>query len=162
MEETINPSTETTIEETAVHTEPVENAAPATPIDQLNALLARRNGQFDLSLSYADLKSIKNLVNQKIEWKGPNEAYLVIMTLLTIDSALEAMDPKNSSPVKIQLPASTLESVNFFLTKVTGKGLESAQRVFSMAMQLRKIMEVIHKLDEEINSLKSEIESEKK
>ena len=152
MEETLNP--------TAAEPEVVtEAAAPSTPLEQLNALIAKRNGEFEVKMSYADLKSIKNSVNQKIEWKGPNEAYLVIMTILTIDNVLESLDYKETSPVKIMMPASTIESINFFLTKITGKGLESAQRLFSTAMQLRQVMEVIRKLDEEIASLKKEVDA---
>jgi hypothetical protein len=106
-------------------------------------------------MSYADLKFIKNAVNQKIEWKGPNEAYLVIMTTLTIDNALADMNPKEDLPIKFKMPASTIESINFFLTKITGKGLDSAQRLFSTVMQLRQAVEAIRILDEEIKALKN-------
>jgi hypothetical protein len=160
MEETINqPADVLETTESAPIQETAENTTPLTPAGQLNALISRRNGEFEVKMSHADVKSIKNAINQKIEWKGPNEAYLVIMTVLTLDSVLEGMNPKEALPVKIKMPAATIESINFFLTKITGKGLDSAQRLFSTAMQLRQTVEAIRKLDEEIEVLKKEVDA---
>jgi hypothetical protein len=142
------------VEETIISQE----GTPLTPTDHLAALTSRRNGEFELKMSHADVKAIKNAINQKIEWKGPNEAYLVIMTVLTLDSVLEGMNPKEALPVSVRVPAATIESINFFLTKITGKGLDSAQRLFSTAMQLRQAVEAIRILDEEIKTLKSELD----
>lgn len=162
MEETINTQPEV-VEEVAVQQEnPTADTQPTTPQELLNQLISRRNGEFEVKMSHADLKFIKNTINTKIEWKGPNEAYLVIMTVLTLDNALEAMDSKDTNPSKIKLPASTIESINFFLTKVTGKGLDGAQRIFSTAMQLRQVMEALRKLDDEIKFLKDEVDSTSK
>lgn len=159
MENTVNPMTETVDAATQAPTtpEPTESA-PATPQDQLNALIAKRMGSFDIKISQADLKYIKNSINQKIEWKGPNEAYLVIMSLLSIENTLAEMDPKNLSPIQIKLPAATIEAINYFLSKISGKGLDSAQKLFSISMMFRQTMEAIRKLDEEIEFLKNELQ----
>ena len=165
MENTEN--TTVSAEETLVATPdvtPVQDdaiAEPVTPQDQLNQLINRRTGEFEVRINHADLKFLKNTINQKVEWKGPNEAYLIIMSVLTLDNTLQAMDPKDSTPIKIQLPASTIESINFFLTKISGKGIESAQRLFSVSMMFRQSMEAIRKIDEEINLLKAELQTEK-
>ena len=63
-------------------------------------------------------------------------------------------------PTLIKLPASTIESINFFLTKISGKGIESAQKLFSISMMFRQSMEVIKKMDQEIEQLKNEMKSE--
>jgi len=154
------------MEETLNAAEPVELAVAAeetqpTQMDPLSELINRRMGEFDVKINHADLKYIKNSINSKIEWKGANEAYLVIMSILTIDNALEAMDPKKMEPTVIKLPASTIESINFFLSKITGKGIESAQRLFSISMMFRQPVEVLRKLDEEISVLKKEVDSAK-
>ena len=141
--------------------ETVVESTPATPEEQLNALIQHRTGSFDVKINYADLKYLKNTLNQKIEWKGPNEAYLIIMSVLTIENCLQELDPKSPAPAQIKIAASTIESLNYFLTKITGKGLESAQKTFSISMMLRPAMEAIKKIDEEIEYLKKELKTDK-
>lgn len=136
-----------------------EEPTPATPQEQLDALIRRRMGEFSVKINHADLKYVKNTIHQKIEWKGPNEAYLVIMAVLTIDNVLQEMDPKKTEQVQIALPSSTIESLNFFLTKVTGKGIDSAQKLFSISMMFRPAMEAIRKIDEEIKVLEAELKN---
>jgi hypothetical protein len=96
------------------------------------------------------------LLNNKIEWKGPNEAYLMLMALLSISSELKERDSSSNERLQVQLPSTTLESINFFLNRVTGKGEESAHRLFAVSMLLRPSMEEIKKLDETIEKLQSE------
>jgi hypothetical protein len=139
-----------------------ETQAPLTPEEQLNSLINRRMGSFPIKINYADLKFIKNTITQKVEWKGPNEAYLVIISLLSIDNALSELDPKESAPAQINMPSSTLESINFFLSRVTGKGLDSAQKLFSVSMMIRPVMESLKKIDEEIEHLKAELQKTEK
>lgn len=151
MEETLN-----TIEQAEEVKVQEGTTEPTAELDPLSELIRRRMGEFDVKINHADLKYIKNSINSKVEWKGPNEAYLIIMSILTIDNALEGMDPKKLEPVLIKLPASTIESINFFLTKITGKGIEPAQKLFSVSMMFRQAMEAIKKLDSEIEQLKGE------
>jgi hypothetical protein len=166
MEETTVPQPEaiTEVEATLAPQEeaPTEPQTPPTPEEQLNALINRRMGEFSVKISYPDLKYIKNTIQQKVEWKGPNEAYLVIISLLTIDNALQAMDPKSVEAIQIHLPSSTIESINFFLNRITGKGLDSAQKIFSISMMLRQPIEALKKLDNEIETLRAEVEKTEK
>jgi hypothetical protein len=155
MEETLN-----TAEPTEMVAAAEEQPTPEVQQDPLSALINRRMGEFDVKINHADLKYVKNSINSKVEWKGPNEAYLVIMSILTIDNALDVLDPKKMEPTLIKLPASTIESINFFLTKISGKGIESAQKLFSISMMFRQSMEVIKKMDQEIEQLKNEMKSE--
>lgn len=134
-----------------------ENAPVAeTPMTSLEALQAKRVGTFSLKINEANLRYIKNQLQGKVQWTGPEEAYLLSMAVITIDSALQGMDPKVKEPVEVQLPSATIETVIHFLRKVSGTGLESASRLFSTWMILRPVIEDIHATDEEINRLKKE------
>jgi hypothetical protein len=129
---------------------------PQAELSELDKAVQARMGHFTITISPADLKYVKNLLNNKIEWKGPNEAYLILMALLSISSELKERDSSSTERVQVQLPSTTLESINFFLNRVTGKGEETAHRLFAVSMLLRPAMEEIKKLDEIIEKLQSE------
>ena len=129
---------------------------PQAELSELDAAIQARMGQFAITISPADLRYIKNLLNNKIEWKGPNEAYLMLMALLSINGELKERDSSSNERISIRLPSTTLESINFFLNRVTGKGEETAHRLFAVSMLLRPAMEEIKKLDEIIEKLQSE------
>jgi hypothetical protein len=129
---------------------------PQAELSELDAAIQARMGQFAITISPADLRYIKNLLNNKIEWKGPNEAYLMLMALLSINGELKERDSSSNERISIHLPSTTLESINFFLNRVTGKGEETAHRLFAVSMLLRPAMEEIKKLDEIIEKLQSE------
>jgi hypothetical protein len=124
-------------------------------VSNLDSLIQRRMGNFNVAISPADLKYVKNLLNNKIEWTGPNEAYLILMSLISISNELKELDDRSTERVNISLPSTTLESINFFLNKVSGKGEESAHRLFAVSMLLRPAMEQIKAIDSEIEKLKS-------
>ncbi|CAB4159356.1 hypothetical protein UFOVP699_97 [uncultured Caudovirales phage] len=157
-------SDETTqIDEQAVVENTIQNSDEAGPdqspeveLSELDKAVQARMGHFEINISPSDLKYIKNLLNNKIEWKGPNEAYLMLMSVLNLSSELKDRDTSSNERVKISLPSTTLESINFFLNRVTGKGEESAHRLFAVSMLLRPAMEEIKKLDELIEKLQSE------
>jgi hypothetical protein len=129
---------------------------PTSELSELDSAIQRRMGSFELNISPSDLKYIKNLLNNKVEWKGPNEAYLILMSLVSLSSELKESDDRSTERRIISLPSTTLESINFFLSKVTGKGEESAHKLFAVSMLLRPAMEEIKKLDEVIERLQSE------
>ncbi len=157
-------SDETTqIDEQAVVENTIQNSdetgpdqSPEVELSELDKAVQARMGHFEINISPSDLKYIKNLLNNKIEWKGPNEAYLMLMSVLNLSSELKDRDTSSNERVKISLPSTTLESINFFLNRVTGKGEESAHRLFAVSMLLRPAMEEIKKLDELIEKLQSE------
>jgi hypothetical protein len=126
-------------------------------MSELDKAVQSRMGHFTVNISPSDLKYIKNLLNNKIEWKGPNEAYLMLMALLNLSNELKSLGNSSVEERKmVSLPSTTLESINFFLNRVTGKGEESAHRLFAVSMLLRPAMEEIKKLDELIEKLQSE------
>ena len=159
-EETTNiEEQEVLIEDTQSETMPESDGVveePQAELSELDKAIQARMGHFAINISPADLKYVKNLLNNKIEWKGPNEAYLMLMALLSISSELKERDSSSNDRVQVQLPSTTLESINFFLNRVTGKGEESAHRLFAVSMLLRPAMEEIKKLDEIIEKLQSE------
>jgi hypothetical protein len=128
-----------------------------TPDEQLSQLISERTGDFTFEITHNDLKYIKNTLSQRVEWTGANEAYLIIISLLSINASLNKMDKKNEERVKISLPAATIESINFFFNKISGKGIDSAQRVFSVSMTLRPVLEKLKNLDNLINSFKTQV-----
>lgn len=144
---------ESTLEDTI---ESINDSDSLQELSELDKAIQTRMGHFEIQISSSDLKYIKNLLNNKIEWKGPNEAYLMLMALLSISNELKNLDASSKSRVKINLPSTTLESINFFLNRVIGKGEESAHRLFAISMILRPAIEEIKKLDETIEKLKSE------
>jgi hypothetical protein len=156
----------TTIEEQEVLIEDVQSElvqeseetdqSPEVDLSELDKAVQARMGHFTINISPVDLKYIKNLLNNKIEWKGPNEAYLMLMAVLSISAELKDRDTSSVERTQIQLPSTTLESINFFLNRVTGKGEESAHKLFAISMLLRPAMEEIKKLDETIEKLQSE------
>ena len=150
---------EVLVEDTQSETMPESEGVveePQAELSELDKAVQARMGHFAINISPADLKYVKNLLNNKIEWKGPNEAYLMLMALLSISSELKERDSSSNDRVQVQLPSTTLESINFFLNRVTGKGEESAHRLFAVSMLLRPAMEEIKKLDETIEKLQSE------
>ena len=128
-----------------------------TPDEQLSQLISERTGDFTFEITHNDLKYIKNTLSQRVEWTGANEAYLIIISLLSINASINKMDKKNEERVKISLPAATIESINFFFNKISGKGIDSAQRVFSVSMTLRPVLEKLKNLDNLINSFKTQV-----
>jgi hypothetical protein len=153
------------VEQNEVETQevlPEPSPDPKTKSEILNELINIRMGNFDISSTYQTLKYIKNVISQKVSWKGSNEAYLVIISTLNLDSVLADLDPKSSTPTKVSLSSATVESVNYFLNKMDGTGLDSAQKLFGAVMTLRPVLEELKRLDEKIKVLQSEVESEKK
>jgi hypothetical protein len=145
-----------TQEETVQEETDSQPTAPEVELSELDKAVQARMGHFQVNIGYDDLKYIKNLLNNKVEWKGPNEAYLMLTALLNLSFELKNMEPKGSNRETVMLPSTTLESINFFLNRVTGKGEESAHRIFAVSMLLRPAMEEIKKLDELIEKLQSE------
>ena len=134
---------------------------PDSPEGKLEALEVSRMGTFKIEAAYNEVKYFKNMLN-RVEWTGSNEAYLVALASATLDSTLAMLDPKKTERVQVDMPSAVIEALNYFLGKVTGKGKEGANRLFSATMLLRQAVLAITQLQEEINVLKEEIKNSKK
>lgn len=150
--EAFTPVTEVTDQPVESTTDPTSDATPETKLD---LLIKERVGNFTLHISPADLKYVKNLLKNKIEWKGPNEAYLLLMSTISITSILTELDDRTTDRVTVNISLSTIEAINFFLNRVTGKGEESAHRIFAISMLIRPALEHIKSLDDLIAAEKA-------
>lgn len=143
------------VEAAAVDSQITDAVTQAPEMSELDQLYAERTGNVTVQVSPSDLKYLKNMLSQKVEWKGANEAYLYLMANLYLTQALEERDHRSTERFSAEMPASVLESINFFLGRVTGKGEESAHRIFAVSMLLRPALEKIKSLDQKIEALTS-------
>ena len=158
-EETLQ-TEELVVENTTVNEEPQQE------MSELDSLIARRMGNFNVNLALNDLKYLRNRLND-VTWTGPNEAYLQIMAVVALNNEIRAFEKGADAATRrqISLPSTTIESINFFLSRISGKGEEGAHRLFSASMLLRQTLEEIKNIDSQItilqNSEKIEEESDK-
>jgi hypothetical protein len=136
-----------------------EPTVELTGVDLLNEMIQQSSGSFPVKINHANLKYVRNKLHDKTEWTGPDEAYMMAMTLINLDQALAGLDAKSHNPIEVHLPSAVIRSVDYFLRKVTGTGMEAAQRIFAVAMMFRPATERISNLNRQIEQLKKEIDS---
>lgn len=134
---------------------------PIQTMSALDQLINRRTGFFSITLDLNDLKWIKNACgSNKFTFTGPNEAFMVMNCFLGFSSAIarfEQEQAENSeSNSSIQVQASAIEAAAILLNKYQSSGLESAQRVFRIAVALNQSVMEMKQLDQIINQLKVE------
>lgn len=132
-----------------------EKVITLTPKEKLKELSTQRMGKFKVSLSVADAKYIRNLLDRS-EWKGPQQAYLLVISKLEMSQIcqeLKELDPNLSHSV--DLSSAAIESISFFMNGSTGKGENSAQRLFAASMLLRPAIGEINKIDTQIEKFNS-------
>lgn len=150
----IESTVETTVDEsTEVASEPEKELTPAEKLAQLQM---DRMGNFNVTLSYDDATYLRNLL-EKSEYKGPQQAYLLIISKLEMSQiceTLKGLDREMRHTVEIS--AAAIESMSFFMNLKTGKGIDSAQRLFTASMQLRPAISQINRIEEELEAFKNE------
>ena len=125
-----------------------------TPEETLEKLKDfRKNGSISLDISYSDFKKIRNTFKNDIPWEGPNQAYLLTILMLGLEAGLSTMDPKSSETQKVPLKNDSIESIAFFLNKVTGKNSHSAQNSLGMFFALQQAITQLKQIDKEIEDL---------
>jgi hypothetical protein len=157
VEETVEDTVENTIEDLVEEkTEELVEEENLSPADKLAKLQIERMGNFNVTLSYDDASYLKNLLD-KVEFKGPQQAYLLIISKLEMTQICETIKglPKESRH-SVEISAAAIESISFFINSKTGKGIDSAQRLFSASMQLRPAISHINRIEDEIDALKKE------
>jgi hypothetical protein len=165
IEETVTEATESQDMEPAQDMEPTQEEPdfqePTQTMSALDQLINRRTGFFSITLDLTDLKWIKNACgSNKFTFTGPNEAFMVMNCFLGFSSAIarfEQEQAENSeSNGSIQVQASAIEAAAILLNKYQSSGLESAQRVFRIAVALNQSVMEMKQLDQIINQLKVE------
>ena len=127
----------------------------------LDMLIARRTGFYPIKLDIADLKWIKNSCNSgKFTFTGPNEAFMVMNCFMGVSAAIARLEQEKAEKMEstgsVEMQAAAIEAAAILLNKYEGSGLESAQRVFRIAIALNGPVMEMKQLDQIINQLKIE------
>lgn len=149
-----------TVEETTVNAEADSTSVEMTDEEKLGALQAKRMGTFKVDLSYSDATYLRNMLD-KTTFKGPQQAYLLIISKLELSQICEALknEPKDTRH-PVEITSATIESVSFFMNNKEGVGVDSAQKLFAASMVLRPAIAEINKLDQELTNLSNRLEIE--
>lgn len=126
------------------------------PAEKLARLQTERMGNFKVTISHNDATYVRNLL-EKSEYRGPQQAYLLIISKLEMMQVCEALkDLSKDSRHQVELSAAAIESISFFMNNHSGKGLDSAQKLFAASMQFRPAISAINSIEDQIESLKKE------
>ena len=159
--------TDSLVEETvqAEDTAPVETdlelgtQAPQE-MSYMDMLVNRRTGMFPVKLELADLKWIKNACNaNKFTFTGPNEAFMLMNCYMGFSSAIarleqEETDPNTEKGGPVEIQAAAIEAAAILLNKYESSGIDSAQRVFRIAVALNSPVMEMKQLDQVISQIK--------
>ena len=130
---------------------------PVEELSEVQKLINKRTGFWAVNLELADLKWIKNQCNSKFEFNGPNEAFMMMNCYLGFASAVARIEQATKMKLESEAPAvqaSAIEACALLLNRYTGSGLESAQRVFRIAVALNGSIMEMKELDDQIAKLK--------
>lgn len=136
-----------------------ESQPTKSPIDQL---IDRRTGYFAIKMDLADLKWVRNACNSggKFSFTGPNEAFMLMNCYLGFSAAVARaeQEAKENSETDgtIQIQASAVEAAAILINKYEGSGLDTAQRIFRIAMALNPAIMEMKELDKVINMFKNQ------
>ena len=100
-----------------------------------------------------DIKKLSYILKNDIEWDKSNYKYLK-ETILTIDEQYKSLDKSSST---IEIKAYILDSVFYFMTKYTNKGISRLNEFDSIIEPLEKSYEEIRTLNKSLEKMKEEI-----
>lgn len=140
---------------------PVDSKDSSVQPSVLDLLIERRTGMYKVKLDIADLKWIKNACNtNKFKFVGPNEAFMVMNCFMGASAAISKLEQAKlenaESDGTVEMQAAAVEAAAILLNKYESSGLESAQRVFRIAIALNSAVMEMKQLDQIINQLKIE------
>lgn len=158
-----NPSTEDLTEAVPIVDSLPEEYQTEQPLEQelteLQQLINKRTGFWQVLLDSADAKWIKNACRDKFEYTGPSEAFMLVNCFVGFSAAISRVESespkKEDQEVSLILQASAIEACLFFINRYKGSGLDGAQRLFRIAMKFNSIATEMRKLDTEIEKLKA-------
>jgi hypothetical protein len=158
-EEVTNETVENTVEETVAE----EPQRELTPEEQIyEDLKVKRMGKFVVGMGHGDATYFRNLLD-KSEYKGPQQAYLLIVAKAELSQVCEGLKGNDKTQrYEVELTSACIESVGFFMNNFTGKGSDSATKLFTASMLLRPAMGEINRLDEELADAKKNLTVEDK
>jgi hypothetical protein len=152
-EEVMEPTTDMDAEPTGeLQEEPVEE------LSEIQKLINKRTGYWAINLELADLKWIKNQCNNKFEFTGPNDAFMLMNCYLGFASTVARIEQAAKLKMEMEeapaVQASAIEACALMLNRYTGSGLDAAQRVFRIAVALNGAIMEMKSLDDQITKLK--------
>ena len=129
----------------------------AKEMSEIDKLINKRTGYWAINLDLADLKWIKNGCNNKFPFTGPNEAFMLMNCYLGFASAIGTLEASTNHGIDsptANLSASAIEACALILNRYEGSGLDTAQRVFRIAIALNNVIMEMKSLDSEIAKLR--------
>lgn len=155
VEETTQVEEKVSTKETIKEEKKEAEAKSLTPEETVMELSKQRMGKFEVALSVTDAKYMRNLLD-KSEWKGPQQAYLLIISKLEMSQLCEELKDKDQATSHpTPMSSATIESLSFFMNNYTGKGDNSAHKLFASSMLLRPAIGEINKIDREIEEIRN-------
>lgn len=125
---------------------------------ELEKLIARRTGFFNVKMSEEDIKWVKNACNDKFKFEGPQEAFMVMNCYLGFSSALAKIanfrNEGAEAPSIIPIQAAAVEAAAMMVSRYEGVGVTTAERLFRIAIALNGPAMEMKDLDDKINELK--------
>lgn len=136
---------------------PEEEVSPEERLQQLKHF--RTNGGISINVSYNDFKFIVNTFRDKVEWKGPNEAYLLMILNMGLNNAMAQFEEKKSKTEEqmIQISNSSIEFMNRFQHRISGKNSHAAGNYMGLFGVVSHCTSQLESVDKEIESLKDEL-----
>jgi hypothetical protein len=145
------------MEDTPEMSQPESTEPAQEGLSELEHLTNKRTGFWELTLEEADVRWIRNQCNSKFSFVGPNEAFMVMNCYLGFASALTRYDQAvkaDQAPGPFMVQAIALEACALMINRFEGSGMESAQRIFRIAVALNGPISEMKQLDERIAALK--------
>jgi hypothetical protein len=128
-------------------------------LTEVEKLINKRTGFWVLNIEEADLKWIRNHCNSKFTFTGPNEAFMLMNCYLGFSSAIARLEQMAKAGMEAEKPAvqaAAIEACAMLINRFEGSGIESAQRIFRIAIALNGTMTELKKLDDQIAILKAQ------
>ena len=132
-----------------------EEVSPEERLEQLKNF--RQTGSVSVEMTPKDFKFVYNTFRNKVEWRGPNEAYMLNILLMGLTSAKQQIDTKKDEAQRIQLSNSTIEIMSQFQHRVGGKDSKSAMNHMGLFGMINNCMAQIKQVEEEIAKLEDEL-----
>lgn len=129
---------------------------PAIEMTELEKLIAKRTGFWQVSMEPNDVKWVRNMCQGKFEITGPNEAFMLMNCYLGFSGALSRFEQSKDSKEPVVLQASAIEACAMLINRHKTSGIESAQRIFRIAMSLNTVIMEMKNLDQVISGLREE------
>lgn len=148
--------TETTTEDSTQDADvPEEEVSPEDRLEQLKHF--RKNGSISISITPSDFKFVRNSFRDKIEWKGPNEAYLLNILNMGLNAAMSQFEDKNPKEQNIQISNSSIEIMNRLQHRIIGKNSHTALTYMGLFGLVNNCAGQLGAIDDEVNKLKAEL-----